>query len=106
MRTRYKITIQNPAGDDFNPPFSFSGEGEDFGEMVSNLMTEVEHGTGSEWEDYQRAELINESLDAWVRRLTGGPMYSQRRDFSDPEGNFDLTITEQTGDAIPTTKTQ
>jgi hypothetical protein len=50
--------------------------------------------TGEALDAEALADLINTGLGAWAQQITGGGMFAGRREFSDPECNYDLWIFE------------
>ena len=93
----FKYTIQMTNVKDFLDdvdPFDFKGEGDTFGEAIVDLAGVIGGHTGEPLGPEALADVFNTGMDAWVNQLTGAPMFAQRREFSDPEANFDLSIFE------------
>jgi len=91
---KYTVTIANPKGEDWSDPFEFTGEGDTFGELITDLAGVIGGHRDEALDAEGLAELINTGLDAWANQITGAPMFAGRREFSDPENNFDLWILE------------
>lgn len=70
----------------------YLGRGDTFGQAIENLIDDVEENTGERPKEI--GDLIDTALEAWTQQLTGArTLFAQRREFSDHDNDFDLTIT-------------
>ena len=91
---KYTVKMTNEQGADWSDPFEFKGEGDTFGELITDLAGVIGGHTGEALDAEGLADLINTGLDAWAQQITGGGMFAQRREMSTPESNYDLWILE------------
>jgi hypothetical protein len=93
---RYRITLTTPLKQVAEvAAVCYSGDGDSFGQAIADLITTISKETGTQPEPETLADLIDTGLDAWKEQLCGGfPLKAQRREFSDYDNDFDLTIWE------------